>query len=161
MIKQHRYQTRPIQCSKHEVKRRWRCGNTPPISATVQIERRQLEYENSCEEQGQSVTNRATFHNTTNKIVDCIRLAAFVDLVVFHKDSTFKQKLFDDLVQVTGKTTLSITYLLETIVDGSFGENIGKKLLDDHEYSQEQIKELEALLIKLNTNRELEERLLK
>ena len=100
MIKKHKYQTRPIRCSKTtgggKNKGAWRCKKTPPISATTQIKRRQ-------QEQGESIPYRATFHNTTNQIVDCIRLAAFVDLVVFHKDSQFKQKLFHDIVRVTGK----------------------------------------------------------
>jgi ssDNA-binding Zn-finger/Zn-ribbon topoisomerase 1 len=158
MIKKHKYQTRPIRCSKTtgggKNKGAWRCKKTPPISATTQIKRRQ-------QEQGESIPYRATFHNTTNQIVDCIRLAAFVDLVVFHKDSQFKQKLFHDIVRVTGKKTLSINYLLKTIDDDSFGEKIGKKLHEDQVYSQEQIVELKELLFQLKNNPKLEERLLK
>ena len=148
----------PIQCTRRTAK--WSCKNLPK-SATSQIEKKQREYNDACIERGERPTETATFLNTTLKTIHLINRAVIVDFVVYNKDSNFTQTLINDLVKVTRNKALTITSLLKTIVDGSFGENIGKKLLDDHEYSQEEIKELKTLLISLNTSTdpELQERL--
>ena len=150
VIKEHGHpKTNPIQCTTQVAK--WSCKRLPK-SATSQIEKKQREYNAACIETGELPTETATFLNTTKKTIHLINRAAIVDLVVYNKDSNFTQTLINDLVKVTRNKALTITSLLKTTVDGSFGENIGKKLLDDHDYSPEEIKELKTLLVSLDTS---------
>ena len=159
VIKEHWHQKmNPIQCTRRSGK--WNCTKLPK-TATSQIEKKQREYNAACIERGEHPTIKATYFNTTLKTVHFINRAAIVDLIVYDKDSNFTQTLINDLVKVTRNKALTITSLLKTTLDGSFDDNIGQKLLDDHDYSPEKIKKLKTLLVSLDnsTDPKLKERL--